>query len=412
MFEILAGTGLFTSIVLLLALFVLLARFILMPRGNVTVIVNNARELIVPAEGKLLEALLANDLFIPSACGGNGSCGQCRVSVLEGGGELLPIESSFISRRDAVKGQRLACQVPMRAHSRIRLRLPESIFSVQRFRCTLRASQNVATYIREIELELPSDEDLEFPAGSYVMVDCPAHRLKLSDIELAPEYRDEWERFGLLQLESIVGEPVSRAYSIANYPGEPGLLLNVRLATPPPTAAADTPPGKASSYLFNLKPEDEVTVSGPFGEFFVNDSEAEMLFVGGGAGMAPMRSHIFDQLKRVGTSRKMSYWYGARSLREAFYTEQFEQLAEEYDNFEWHLALSEPKTYDQWSGLTGFIHEVLFEQYLQHHPAPEDCEYYLCGPPMMVAALIDMFEELGVVEQNIYFDDFGSYRER
>lgn len=409
MIEVLLGTGLFTSIVFLLALLVLVARFALLPRGTVTVVINDTRELKVPAGGKLLGALQANDLIIPSPCGGNGSCGQCRVNVLEGGGELLPIESSFISKREAAQGQRLACQVLMQADSIVRLRLPEGIFGAHKLQCTVSVSRNVATYIREIVLVLPEDEDLVFPAGSYVTVDCPPQKLKLSDIELAPEYRAEWERFGLLQMESIVTETVSRAYSIANYPGEPGsVLLNIRLATPPPAAPDGTPPGKVSSYLFSLKQQDEVAIAGPFGDFFVKDTDAEMIFVGGGAGMAPLRSHVFDQLKRVGTSRKISYWYGARSLQEAFYSEQFAQLDQEHDNFGWHLALSDPKPEDNWSGLTGFIHEVLFEQYLKHHQAPEDCEYYLCGPPLMVAALVGMLEELGVQEQNILFDDFGS----
>jgi Na+-transporting NADH:ubiquinone oxidoreductase subunit F len=407
--ETLLGAGLFTAIVFLLAIVVLLARSMLVPQGNAGIIINDSRELTAPAGSKLLEALLANDILLPSACGGSGSCGQCRIKVEEGGGQLLPTETSFISRREAAAGQRLACQVPLLAETSIRLRLPESVFSARRFHCQVSSSQNVATYIREIAIQLPDTDTMEFRAGDYIMVECPPHQMRLADIVLADQYRDDWQRFGLLEMESVVREPVRRAYSMANSPAEKeAILLNVRLATPPPSSPTGTPPGQVSSYLFGLKPGDAVTVSGPYGEFYVNESEAEMIFVGGGAGMAPMRSHIFDQLKSKQTSRKMSFWYGARSLRETFYAEQFDALAAAHDNFDWHLALSEPQPLDKWNGLTGFIHEVLFEQYLKDHPAPEDCEYYLCGPPMMVTALLHMFNELGVGEQNIYFDDFSS----
>ena len=404
--EIFFGVGLFTSIVLMLALLILLARFGLVPRGNVTINVNDERDLSVPVGGKLLGALAANELFVSSACGGGGTCGRCRVKVLEGGGALLPIEASFITRREAAEGERLACQVSVDRDMRIRV--PEAVFGGKRWECNVRSNDNVATFIKELVLELPAGEVLDFRAGGYIQIECPPHKLRYADFEIPAEYQDDWERFGLFDLESVVDEPAMRAYSMANYPDEKNIImLNVRIATPPPAAPAGTPPGIMSSYIFGLKPGDPVIISGPFGEFFASETDAEMIFVGGGAGMAPMRSHIFDQLKRLNSKRKISFWYGARSLREAFYVEEFEQLAADHDNFQWHLALSDPLPEDNWKGLTGFIHEVLLEHYLKDHPAPEDCEYYLCGPPMMNAALIHMFDELGVEEENIHLDDFG-----
>ena len=405
--EIFFGVGLFTSIVLMLALLILLARFGLVPRGNVTINVNDERDLSVPVGGKLLGALAANELFVSSACGGGGTCGRCRVKVLEGGGALLPIEASFITKREAAEGERLACQVSVDRDMRIRV--PEAVFGGKRWECNVRSNDNVATFIKELVLELPAGEVLDFRAGGYIQIECPPHKLRYADFEIPAEYQDDWERFGLFDLESVVDEPAMRAYSMANYPDEKNIImLNVRIATPPPAAPAGTPPGIMSSYIFGLKPGDPVIISGPFGEFFASETDAEMIFVGGGAGMAPMRSHIFDQLKRLNSKRKISFWYGARSLREAFYVEEFEQLAADHDNFQWHLALSDPLPEDNWKGLTGFIHEVLLEHYLKDHPAPEDCEYYLCGPPMMNAALIHMFDELGVEEENIHLDDFGN----
>jgi Na+-transporting NADH:ubiquinone oxidoreductase subunit F len=404
--EIILGVGLFTSIVLMLALLILLARFGLVPRGNVTINVNDERDLGVPVGGKLLGALAANELFVSSACGGGGTCGRCRVKVLKGGGALLPIEASFITRREAAEGERLACQVSVDRDMRIRV--PEAVFGGKRWECNVRSNDNVATFIKELVLELPAGEVLDFRAGGYVQIECPPHKLRYADFEIPAENQDDWERFGLFDLESVVDEPAMRAYSMANYPDEKNIImLNVRIATPPPAAPAGTPPGIMSSYLFGLKPGDPVIISGPFGEFFASETDAEMIFVGGGAGMAPMRSHIFDQLKRLNSKRKISFWYGARSRREAFYVEEFEQLAADHDNFQWRLALSDPLPGDNWQGLTGFIHEVLLEHYLKDHPAPEDCEYYLCGPPMMNAALIHMFDELGVEEENIHLDDFG-----
>jgi len=404
--EVILGAALFTAIVLALALLILLARSQLLPGGSVTITVNDQRILKVPAGGKLLATLADNELFVPSACGGGGSCGQCRVKILGGGGAILPIETSHITKRDAAEGLRLACQVAVSRDMRIRL--ADAVFGVKRRQCKVRSNRNVSTYIKELVLELGAGETLDFRAGGYVQIECPAYQLRFADFDIPDRYRDDWLRFGFLDLESRVGVPTTRAYSLANYPEENDIvMLNVRIATPPPKLPPGTPPGAVSSYIFGLKPGDTVLVSGPFGDFFAKESDAEMIFVGGGAGMAPMRSHIFDQLKRLNSNRKISFWYGARNLRETFYVETFERLAREHENFFWQLALSAPLPEDDWSGYTGLIHEVLLENYLKDHASPEDCEYYICGPPMMNSALTYMLDEQGVEEENILFDDFG-----
>ena len=403
--EIVIGVVLFTGIVTALAVLILLARSQLVPSGNIHINVNGERDLSVPAGSKLLNTLSANDLFLPSACGGGGTCGQCRVKVLEGGGDLLPTEASHISKRMAAEGERLACQVNVAQD--LRVEVPEDVFGVSKWECTVRSNDNVATFIKEFVLELPQGETMDFRAGGYIQIECPAYRLSFQDIDVPGQYRDDWERFKLFDLESVVETPDLRAYSMANYPDENEIvMLNVRIATPPPNAP-EAPPGVMSSYIFGLKPGDKVLVSGPYGEFFAKDTDAEMVFVGAGAGMAPMRSHIFDQLKRLHSRRKISFWYGARSLREAFYIEDFDQLAAEFDNFEWHMALSSPLPEDEWTGPSGHVHKVLYEDYLKDHPAPEDCEYYLCGPPMMTSSVIQMLEDLGVERENILLDDFG-----
>ena len=404
--EIIIGVVLFTGIVMALAVLILLARSRLVPSGNIQINVNNERDLSVPAGSKLLNTLSSNELFLPSACGGGGTCGQCRVKVLEGGGTLLPTEATFISKLMAAEGERLACQVNV--DQDLRIEVPEDVFGVNKWECTVRSNDSVATFIKELVLELPEGETMDFRAGGYIQIECPSYRLSFRDIDVPEQYRDEWERYKLFDLESVVDKPYMRAYSMANYPDENNIImLNVRIATPPPNAPAGTPPGVMSSYIFGMKPGDKVLVSGPYGEFFAKDTDAEMVFVGGGAGMAPMRSHIFDQLRRLNSKRKMSFWYGARSRRETFYEEDFNMLARENDNFDWHLALSDPQPEDDWQGYTGFIHDVLYENYLKDHPAPEDCEYYMCGPPMMTAAVIQMLESLGVEKENILLDDFG-----
>jgi Na+-transporting NADH:ubiquinone oxidoreductase subunit F len=405
MSEILLGVALFTLIVLVLVLVILGARSQLVASGEVDLVINDERTIHIPVGQKLLAALAKEKLFVPSACGGGGSCGQCRVRISEGGGAILPTEASFITKREAAEGDRLACQVAVKQDMRIEV--PREVFGVKRMECVVRSNRSVATFIKELILDLPEDAELNFRAGGYIQIEAPAHEVRYSDFEIPERFRDDWDRFDLFRYVSRVEEPVMRAYSMANYPEEKGLvMLNVRVATPPPREP-DVPPGQMSSFIFNLKPGDKVWISGPFGEFFAKETKAEMVFVGGGAGMAPMRAHIFDQLRRLHSKRKMSYWYGARSRREMFYVEDFDTLAAENENFEWHVALSDPLPEDNWGGHTGFIHEVLYENYLKDHPAPEDCEYYLCGPPMMTRAVINMLEGLGVERENVLLDDFG-----
>jgi Na+-transporting NADH:ubiquinone oxidoreductase subunit F len=404
--EVVIGVGLFTAIVMALAVMILLARARLVPTGKVTINVNGERDLAVPVGGKLLNALSSNQLFLPSACGGGGTCGQCRVRVLEGGGVLLPTEASHISKREAATGERLACQVGVSED--LSIVVPEDVFGVNKWECAVRSNDNVATFIKELVLELPRGQSIDFRAGGYIQIECPPHRLAYRDFDIAEPYRGDWERYHLFDLESTVDKADMRAYSMANSPQEDDIImLNVRVATPPPNAPPGVPPGVMSSYIFGLKAGDKVMVSGPYGDFFARETDAEMVFIGGGAGMAPMRSHILDQLNRIKTSRKISFWYGARSLKEVFYLEVFDELAATHENFAWHLALSEAQPEDNWSGLTGFVHEVLLENYLGDHPAPEDCEYYMCGPPMMNAAVISMLDSLGVDRESIMLDDFG-----
>jgi Na+-transporting NADH:ubiquinone oxidoreductase subunit F len=406
MLEITLGVTLFTAIVLMLVGIILLARARLVASGSVTITLNGEREIETPTGLKLNAALADADIFVPSACGGGGTCGQCRVKVLAGGGDILPTETASINRAEASAGDRLSCQLVVKRDMQVEV--PPEVFGVKKLLCSVHSNRNVSTFIKELVLELPAGEHLDFRAGGYIQMECPPHRVRYEDFDIPDEYRDDWDRHKLWRYISAASKPVMRAYSMANYPGEQGIImLNVRIATPPPTAP-DAPPGIMSSYLFSLKPGDTATVSGPYGEFFARDTDAEMVFVGGGAGMAPMRAHILDQLERIGTDRKLSFWYGARSRREIFYQEDFDRLQEAHPNFEWHVGLSDPQPDDQWEGYRGFIHEVLLLHYLSHHPAPEDCEYYLCGPPMMNAAVIRMLEDLGVERDNILLDDFGA----
>lgn len=405
MVEITLGIVTFTLVVLLLVGLILFARGILVPSGNVTIHVNGERNIESPVGPKLLGALAQDHLFVSSACGGGGTCGQCKVRVLKGGGGLLPTEKSHISRPEAEAGYRLACQVGVKQEMDVEV--PREVFGVKKWECTVRSNNSVSTFIKELVLELPEGEDVQFRAGGFIQIECPPHRVSYKDFDIPERFRDDWDRYDLWRYDSNVEDGALRAYSMANYPDEKGIImLNVRIATPPPNQP-DAPPGAMSSYIFNLKPGDKVTISGPFGEFFAKDTDAEMIFVGGGAGMAPMRSHIFDQLKRLASKRKITYWYGARSKREIFYQKDFDDLAAECENFEWHVALSDPLPEDEWTGYTGFIHSVLMNNYLKDHPAPEDCEYYMCGPPVMSAAVITMLEELGVEKDNILLDDFG-----
>ena len=406
MIEVVLGIALFTIIVVMLSGIILLARSQLVATGSADIVVNDERTLHVSLGGKLLTALADSGLYLPAGCGGKGTCGQCRLHVTRGGGQILPTETSLLSPREEREHVRLACQVSVRENMVVRI--AEDVFGVRRWECTVRSNRNVATFIKELVLELPRDEDIEFRAGGYIQVECPPYHASFRDFDVDPQYRDEWDRHKLWELVGSTSEPTTRAYSMANYPDEEGvLILNVRIATPPPGASKHVPPGVVSSYLFSLKPDDRVTVAGPYGEFFAKDTDKEMVFIGGGAGMAPLRSLIFDQLKRLKSQRRISFWYGARSKREVFYKDEFDQLEREYGNFDWHIALSEPEPEDRWTGPTGFIHQVVYDGYLKEHPSPEDCEYYICGPPLMNAAVIKMLEDLGVGHEDILLDDFG-----
>ncbi|GAA5194874.1 NADH:ubiquinone reductase (Na(+)-transporting) subunit F [Ferrimonas gelatinilytica] len=404
--EIIIGVGMFTLIVSLLVAVILVAKSQLVPSGNVTIAINEdpAKGFTTSPGDKLLGALAGHGVFISSACGGGGTCGQCRCKVHEGGGDILPTELDHISKKEAREGVRLACQVAVKQDMKIEL--DEEVFGVKKWECEVISNDNQATFIKELKLRIPEGEEVPFKAGGYIQIEAPPHKVNYSDFDIPAEYRDDWENFGLFDLKSEVNEEIIRAYSMASYPEEKGIImLNVRIATPPP--GMKVPPGQMSSYIFNLKAGDKVIISGPFGEFFAKETDAEMVFVGGGAGMAPMRSHIFDQLKRLKSKRTMSFWYGARSKREIFYQEDFDGLAAENENFQWHVALSDPQPEDNWEGYTGFIHTVLLEKYLKNHKAPEDCEFYMCGPPMMNAAVINMLKDLGVEDENILLDDFG-----
>jgi Na+-transporting NADH:ubiquinone oxidoreductase subunit F len=407
MIEILFGVSIFTLLVMLLVGLILIARSWLIPSGNVKLNVNDdpERQLTVSPGNKLLNVLGENGIYIPSACGGGGTCGQCRVIVKSGGGDILPTETAHINKRDARKGYRLSCQVNVKQD--MDLEIDPQIFSIKKWDCVVKSNVSRATFIKELILELPPDEDLKFRAGGYIQIEAPPHKVEYKTMEIADIYKPDWDKFDLWRYTSEVKEPIMRAYSMANYPDEKGIvMLNVRVC-PPPAGVDNAPPGQMSSYIFNLKEGDKVTISGPYGEFYATENDTEMVFIGGGAGMAPMRSHIFDQFKRLNTKRKVTFWYGARSLREAFYVEEFNALAQQFDNFEWHLVLSEPQPEDEWTGGVGFVHQYLHDQYLVNHPAPEDCEYYMCGPPMMNKAATEMLYHLGVEEENIFFDDFG-----
>jgi Na+-transporting NADH:ubiquinone oxidoreductase subunit F len=405
---IIAGVATFTGVVLALVVILMAARSRLVQSGDVRILINGDPEkaLTTAAGSTLLSTLASNQIFIPSACGGQGTCGVCRVKVHEGGGSILPTETGHINRGEAREGCRLSCQVKVKQDMEIEI--PDEVFGVRRWQCKVRSNHNVATFIKELVLELPEGESVPFRAGGYIQIECPPHTVNYKEFDVEQEYHGDWDQFDVWRYTSTVPEKVTRAYSMANYPEEEGIImLNVRIASPPPRGPEGIPPGQMSSYIFNLKPGDEVTISGPFGEFFAKPTDNEMIFIGGGAGMAPMRSHIFDQFRRLHTDRRVSFWYGARSLREAFYIEDFDSIAAENENFDWHLALSEPQEEDNWEGYTGFIHQVLFDNYLKDHPSPEDCEYYICGPPMMNDAVIKMLTDLGVEPENILFDDFG-----
>ena len=404
-FEVFVSVGMFTAVIMMLVFLILFARRSLVSSGEVSIEINGDPEktIVCASGGKLLNTLADSGIFLSSACGGGGTCAQCRCKVLDGGGSMLSTEAGHFTRGEAKDGWRLSCQTAVKQD--LKIEVPQEFFGVKRWECEVLSNDNVATFIKELVLKLPEGEEVDFRAGGYVQFEIPSYDIAYKDILVGDEYLGDWNKFGVFDHVSRVDEPTIRAYSMANYPEEKGIMkFNIRVASPPP--GTDFPPGKMSSYLFTLKPGDRVTIFGPYGEFFAKDTEAEMVFVGGGAGMAPMRAHIFDQLLRLKSSRKISFWYGGRNQTELFYVDEFDKLARENSNFEWHVALSD-QNIEGWDGLTGFIHNVLFDEYLRDHPAPEDCEFYMCGPPMMNSAVIGMLENLGVERENIFLDDFG-----
>ena len=368
MLEIILGVIFFTLIVIALVFIIIGAKSQLVASGDVEVLINDEKKIHVPVGSKLLTALADNHLFVPSACGGGGTCAQCKVKVFEGGGEILPTERTHITKREALEGERLSCQVTVKHNMKIEVE--DDVFGVKKWECTVKSNNNVATFIKELVLDLPEGEAINYRAGGYIQIECPPHVSKYADMVIEEQFRDEWDKYDLWRYVSDVKEPALRAYSMASYPEEKEIMLNVRVATPPPGAPDSVPPGVMSSYIFNLKPGDKCFVSGPYGEFFAKDTDNEMVFIGGGGGMAPKRSHIFDQLRRLKSKRKMTFWYGARSKREMFYVEDFDMLAKENDNFVWHCALSDPLPEDKWEGYTGFIHQVILDEDHKDHPAP------------------------------------------
>ena len=405
--NVILGVAMFTSLVLLLVMVILFARSRLVSTGDVTILINDdeSKAIQVPAGGKLLQTLASKGVFLASACGGGGTCAQCRCQVTDGGGSILATEEGHFSRGEISDDWRLSCQVAVKQD--LKIQVPEDALGVQRWECEVESNDNVASMIKELNLKLPEGADVDFKAGGYVQLEIPPYDMSWSTIDVQDEYREDWDNFKFWDLKSKVEETTIRAYSMANYPEEKGILkFNIRVAPPPPRSEG-LPPGAMTTYVANLKKGDKITVFGPYGDFFVKDTPAEKIWIGGGAGMAPLRSHIFDELLRKNTTAKMSYWYGARSLREMFYKEEFDRLEEEYDNFSWHVALSEAREEDNWTGYEGFIHAVVLENYLKDHPNPEDCEYYMCGPPIVNQLVSQMLDDLGVEPENIAFDDFG-----
>ena len=403
--EIIYGILCFLAIQMVLVSFIVIAKKTLLPSGDIEIEINNDKKFTTRPGGKLLTTLAGEGIILSSACGGGGSCGQCKCIVKEGGGSILPTEKGHINNRQARQGMRLSCQVAVKRDMKIEV--PAEMLDAKKWHCKVISNKNVATFIKELVIGIPEGDAVDFRAGGFIQIEVPPHTLEYKNFDIDERFLGDWTKFKMFQYKSHVHTPVTRAYSMANYPGEKGIIkLNVRIASPPPGQAA-VPPGQVSSYIFNLQPGDDVIISGPFGEFFMDESDSEVILIGGGAGMAPLRSHVFDLFKRLNTDRKVSYWYGGRSMKEVFYLEDFREIEKNHDNFTFHLALSDPQPEDNWEGLTGFIHQVLYDEYLKAHPAPEDVNYYICGPPMMTQAVFVMLENLGVEPDNIHFDDFG-----
>jgi len=399
----------FLIIIMLLVIMLLFARDKLSPKGDVTLQIND-RELVVSPGSNLLSTLSGNGIFLPSACGGGGTCGMCRCQLMEGGGSILPTETGFFTRKEQQNHWRLGCQVKIRED--LTIKLPESVLGIKKWECEVVSNMNVATFIKEFVVKLPEGESLDFQPGGYIQIDVPKYETSFKDFSIEEEYRSDWDKFKMWNLGIKNTEETFRAYSMANYPAEKNLIkLNIRIATPPWEKAKNNfmnvPPGICSSFIFSRKKGDKVMISGPYGEFHIKNTNSEMVYIGGGAGMAPLRSHIFHLFHTLRTNRKVSYWYGARSLREIFYEDEFRAIEKEFPNFKFYIALSEPLPEDKWTGLTGFIHQVLLDNYLGKHEEPEDIEYYFCGPPVMNNAVVKMLDDLGVPQENIAFDDFG-----
>ena len=405
--DIFLGVIAFTLAVNLMVIVILVSRKFFVASGDIEIQLNEDpdRTLTVPAGDKLLQTLASQNMFLSSACGGKGTCAQCKCMILEGGGSILANEEDYFTNREKKEGWRLSCQVPVKDNMKIRV--PDEVFGAKKWECEVLSNENVATFIKELILKLPEGEEVAFRAGGYVQMEIPPGDIDFKNFDIDEKFNQDLERFHFWDNSISIKETVIRAYSMANYPEEKGIMkFNVRIELPPP--GTDYPPGEMTSYLFNLKAGDKLTIFGPFGDFFANKSEAEMIFIGGGAGMAPMRSHIFDQLLRINTDRKITFYYGARSLKEVFYKEEYDELSMKYENFNWTLALDNPLPEDNWEGPTGFIHQVILDEYLNDHQAPEDCEYYMCGPPAMMNAVFGMLDDLGVESEAIRFDDFGS----
>ncbi len=412
MTEVISGVGMFTGVVLALVAVILVARSRLVPSGNVRILINDdeSKALSVPAGGKLLNVLADNKVFVSSACGGGGTCAQCKVNIYEGGGDILQTETSHITKREAREGVRLSCQVNVKQDMKIEV--PPEVFSVKKWECEVVSNDNVATFIKEFVVKLPEGETLDFQPGGFIQIEVPPFECDFKDFEAIDErFHPDWDRFNVWDFNLVNTESVFRAYSMANHPAEGDIImLNIRIATPPPDREKggweDVPPGIASSYVFSRKPGDKVTISGPFGEFFIQETDREMVYIGGGAGMAPLRSHLYHLFHTLKTGRKVSYWYGARNPNEVFYEDHFRKIEEEFPNFTFHIAMSEPRPEDNWDGYVGFIHQVVYDHYLKDHPAPEDVEYYLCGPPLMLQSALGMLDDLGIEEEMIRFDEF------